>query len=294
MRTFYIVAATFLLLTGAKLAAFEATGTIREIDVERGVLRIFANGQDRSVRIARDASVLGPDGQPVADGLRSQELRNGVEVTISLAKGETGPVMSAIRLGRRPSGSPAVEKGKASVGLKPLTDMTAEERYKGEDGGLYGAGRNEPPPAHLAAAGKQSGQIVPLDAEGQPSRAGAIGVISISMSNATQEYAVFKQLADKDPLKSPAVTIVDCAQGGQAMAEWVAPDARAWAEADRRLAQAKVSKKQVQVLWVKLANKSPQGDLADHGRKLQRETMAVLQNAKARFPNFRVPDLDGK
>ena len=27
---------------------------------------------------------------------------------------------------------------KASVGLKPLTEMTANDRYKGEDGGLYG------------------------------------------------------------------------------------------------------------------------------------------------------------
>jgi hypothetical protein len=32
-----------------------------------------------------------------------------------------------------------------SIGLKPLNEMTADDRYKGEDGGLYGGGRNEPP-----------------------------------------------------------------------------------------------------------------------------------------------------
>src|SRR5438552_2496480 len=38
--------------------------------------------------------------------------------------------------------------GKSPVGLKPLTDMTAEEKYKGEEGGLYGNGKNEPPEKH--------------------------------------------------------------------------------------------------------------------------------------------------
>ena len=28
----------------------------------------------------------------------------------------------------------------------PLTEMSASDRYRGEDGGLYGEGRNEPPP----------------------------------------------------------------------------------------------------------------------------------------------------
>ena len=38
-----------------------------------------------------------------------------------------------------------------STGLTPLTELGAA-KYKGEDGGLYGGGRNEPPAAHAAAA----------------------------------------------------------------------------------------------------------------------------------------------
>ncbi len=177
---------------------------------------------------------------------------------------------------------------------KPLTEMTATDRYKGEDGGLYGNGKNEPPPAHLVAAKKQTEKIVPLNADGKPSKDGLIGLVSISMSNATQEYSLFKQIADKDPVKSPHVAIVDCAQGGQAMAEWVDPDARAWAEAGRRLEQAKVSKKQVQVIWIKLANKGPRGDLREHGRKLQKDTLAVLHNAQTHFPNVRIAYLGSR
>lgn len=178
--------------------------------------------------------------------------------------------------------------GKTSVGFKPLSEMSAEDRYKGEDGGLYGSGRNEPPQAHAAAAARQTARIEPLDASGKASPDGKIGLVSISMSNATQEFSLFKRLADVDPQKAPTVAVVDCAQGGQAMAQWVGPEARAWAEADRRLAQAGVSPKQVQVVWVKLANVRPTGELADHVGKLKRDTAAVLRNAKARFPNLRV------
>ena len=62
---------------------------------------------------------------------------------------------------------------------------------------------------------------------------------------------MFKQIADRDPTKSPRVAIVDCAQGGQAMAQWVDPKANAWRETDRRLAAASVSPKQVQVVEVR-------------------------------------------
>jgi len=190
--------------------------------------------------------------------------------------------------------SRAEGSGRSSVGLKPLTEMTAEDRYKGEDGGLYGGGRNEPPPAHLAAARKQTERIVPLDAEGKPSKDGKIGLVSISMSNATQEFSLFKKIADQNPHKSPWVTIVDCAQGGQTMARWADPDARAWAEAGRRLEQAGVSAKQVQVVWIKLANARPQGDLEEHGGALRQDTLSVLQNTKARFPNLRIAYLGSR
>ena len=78
------------------------------------------------------------------------------------------------------------------------------------------------------------------------------------------------------------------------MAEWVSPDAQAWREADRRLAAAGVSPRQVQVAWVKLANKGPTGSLDEHGRKLQRDTEAVLHNARSRFPNLRIAYLSSR
>ena len=193
-----------------------------------------------------------------------------------------------------PQRRPAAITPRETTGFKPLSEMTAADRYKGEDGGLYGGGRNTPSAVHAQAAQSELAKIEPLDAEGQPAADGQIAFVSISMSNATQEFSRFKKFADADPGKSRRLTIVDCAQGGQAMAEWVSPQAGPWREADRRIESAGVSPQQVQVAWIKLANKGPQGELAEHGRKLQRDTVAVIQNAKARFPNLRVVYLSSR
>lgn len=72
------------------------------------------------------------------------------------------------------------------------------------------------------------------------------------------------------------------------MAEWAPPQARPWDEAERRLTQAGVTPKQVQVAWIKLANKGPSGELAEHGKKLHSDTRAFIRNARTRFPNLRI------
>lgn len=132
--------------------------------------------------------------------------------------------------------------------LLPLTDMSAEDRYEGEDGGLYGGGRNTPPEALSKTAAAALAKIKPLDQAGKPAADGYIVFVSISMSNATQEFSRFKELADSSSLKSTSVRIVDCAQGGQAMAQWVPPDARPWKVAQQRLKAAGVTPAQVQVV----------------------------------------------
>ena len=52
----------------------------------------------------------------------------------------------------------------AAPSLVPLTEMTAQDEYKGEDGGLYGGGKNEPPEAHQVASQEEPAKITPLDA----------------------------------------------------------------------------------------------------------------------------------
>ena len=240
---FAVASFTGLLLVGG-LLAFDVVGTIKKVDADKGVLIVNANGQDRTLKAAKDLKVLDAKGKDLADGLKSKELKEGAQVTLTVERDGNEAILKALRLGGKDAAAPT-EGGKTSVGFKPLTEMTAQDKYKGEDGGLYGGGKNDPPAAHQAAAQKETAKIVPLDAEGKPAKDGKIVLVSISMSNATQEFSVFKRIADADADKSSLLTVVDCAQGGQAMAQWVPADARPWAEAERRLTQAGVDRKSV-------------------------------------------------
>lgn len=288
--------ASVLVLAGISTSApgFEVEAVIRRIDAEQRVAVVFANGQERTVAVAADAAIQDAQGARLQGGLVAPELQAGTTVTLRVEPVAGRPTILAIRLGDRAPGAagdndprrPAT--GQSSVGFNPLSEMTADDRYQQEDGGLYGHGRNEPPPALADAARQATAMIEPLDTAGRPAADGRIGLISLSMSNATQEFSRFKQLADADARKSPRVTVVDCAQGGQTMARWADATAPCWTEAFRRLQAAGVAPAQVQVAWVKLANAGPSGTLEQHGRQLERDTRRVLALMRERFPNLRV------
>ncbi len=182
-----------------------------------------------------------------------------------------------------------------STGLVPLTELGAA-KYKGEDGGLYGGGKNEPPAAHAAAAQKQSAQIMPRDAEGQPAKNGKIGVLSVGMSNTTMEYSAFRRLANQDPEKSPQVVLVDGAQGGKTGAVWARPEAPVWQEVEARLQRAGITPQQVQVVWLKQAEAGPSrlGEFPEHAQVLKTHLVSILNLLHQRFPNLRIAYLSSR
>jgi hypothetical protein len=280
------------LASQARAGDVQVVATILNVDAANYRLRVSLLGEPRPVAVASDARILDAEGRPLDGGLQAPELPPGAEVTLTLSQVDGVLTVTALRLGRHVA-EQRMLRG-PTIGLQPLTELGADARYAGEDGGLYGAGRNAPPAAHLAAAEAATAAIRRRDATGQPAEDGAIGLISISMSNATMEFSTFKEMADQDPRKSSRVVIVDCAQGGQAMAQWVDPEGSPWLEADRRLAAANVSPAQVQVAWIKLANIAPAGDLQAHGGKLYEDTRLVLQNARRRFPNLRIAYLGSR
>ncbi len=173
--------------------------------------------------------------------------------------------------------------------LLPLTEL-GTGKYKDQDGGLYGGGSNVPPAAHLAAAMKEAAKIVPLDGEGKPSPTGKIGLLSVGMSNVTQEYSLFVSEANRDAEKSPSVVLIDGAQGGQTGTRWADPKTPLWAEVDRRLAAAGVSARQVQAVWLKQAEAGPAalGDFPKHAQVLKDNLVKCLALLKERFPNLRI------
>ena len=187
--------------------------------------------------------------------------------------------------------------------LIPLTEL-GEEKYKGETGGLYGNGMNDPPEAHLASAIKATMRITPRSAEGKPDKNGKVVLLSIGMSNTTQEFSRFVELAKSEPKKSPNLVIVDGAQGGQAAIQWADPKADArrpgggtpWDVAEQRMKSAGVTPEQVQVVWIKqaLIQQGQYGEYPKHTDRFAEELVKIISVAKDKYPNLRVAYLSSR
>ena len=171
---------------------------------------------------------------------------------------------------------------KTSTGLVPLTDLKAG-KYQGYKGGLYPGGKNVPSAPYLAkgiaAAAKVKGKVV---------------LLSLGMSNATQEFSAFKRLADADPRKSASVTIVDGAQGGQDAVRISNPAAPFWTEVDRRIAAARATPADVQVVWLKEAIAGPREAFPADAQRLRGGLRNAVRIATARYPNLRLVYLSSR
>ncbi len=183
---------------------------------------------------------------------------------------------------------------KTSVGLIPL-DRLGAGLYQGYSGGLYPGGSNSMPASHLAAGLAMARLIQPLDMTGAADVVnGKIVLLSIGMSNTTQEFSVFKSIADADPLKNPRLVIVDGAQGGKTAAIISNPQAQYWTVVDQRLADAKVTAQQVQAVWIKEADARPTKAFPVHSQTLSSELEEIARILKLRYPNIRIAYLSSR
>jgi hypothetical protein len=233
---------------------------------------------------------------------RARELRQRVARGERLSEDEETYLRRAIEARRAAAARSLEETLKPPVGLVPLSDMTADDRHKGEDGGLYGEGRNEPPGEHFKAALKQAELIKPLDAQGKPSCDGKVVLISVGMSNTTQEFSQFQRLAGDSRGLASNLVIVDGAQGGMDSRAWARPEAVArnrtepWAFLEQRLKQAGVTAEQVQVAWLKQARINPSGigEFPKHAEQLKSDMEVIVQMLKEKYPNLRIVYLSSR
>jgi hypothetical protein len=153
-------------------------------------------------------------------------------------------------------------------GRIPLTDM-GSRTYLGFTGGLYPNGSNTMPGAHATAGAARARNVVPRDANGNPNAGGRIVLMSIGMSNTTQEWcdvASFPcnswsftgQTAADNGVDHAALAVVDGAKGGETAADWVSGASPNYDRIrDSVLAPAGLTEAQVQVIWLKMANPDP-------------------------------------
>ncbi len=193
--------------------------------------------------------------------------------------------------------------------LVPL-DQLGSGTYLGFSGGLYENGGNVMPPDHLAAGLLGAANVVPRDRDGRPSPSGRIVMVSIGMSNTTQEFCAtgnpapctswsFAGQAKNDPAVNHAtLVLVNGAAGGKTADAWDSPaDPDYNRVRDFDLAPAGLTEAQVQVAWVKVANARPAVSLpasdADAWR-LVTQTGNILRALRVRYPNLRLAYLSSR
>ncbi len=191
----------------------------------------------------------------------------------------------------------------------PLTDLLARTYY-GNPGGLYPGGVNQAPVDHDSAARSRRKAIQPLDVNGDESPFGKYVLISIGMSNTTQEWCskssgppcgswTFMGKAATDPsVNHYTLVIVNGAADGQDAPAWTSPTSQNY---DRiktaRLAPLGLSENQVQAAWVKLQDPKPSvslpADSAD-ARVLLTNLGLVLRALRVRYPYLRIVFLSSR
>jgi hypothetical protein len=188
---------------------------------------------------------------------------------------------------------------RTSVGFTPLNDL-GQRMYRGYQGGLYPGGSNTRPANHEAIGLDLAYNITPLDRNGNPDPDnGKIVLLSIGMSNTTQEFSMFKRIADQDKEKNPQLVIVDGAQGGMSADRILNPNdggtgTRFWTTVNQRLMQQGVTPNQVQVAWIKQADPGPMQPFPVEAQRLQAELIIIVQILKNRFPNIALAYLSSR
>jgi hypothetical protein len=201
-------------------------------------------------------------------------------------------LLTAVLLAASPAGNLA-NCDRTSVGLTPLTELKAG-RYLGYRGGLYPGGSNVPSAAYAKTGAAYLRLVKPRGPDGKPARGGRIVLLSIGMSNTTQEFSEFKRIADADPRKGSRVTIVDGAQGGQDAERISDPSARFWTMVDERIDAAGVTARQVQVVWLKEAIARPTEQFPADARRLQAGLRPIVGILRRRYPNLLVVYLSSR
>jgi Cu/Ag efflux protein CusF len=270
---------------------------IKKVDAGRMTITLTIDGKDQEFTVSDDTRILNVPGQNVKEQLGSKELKEGAEVQFRAATRGGKQVLVGLRLGGRGGNRPALPPVDTSR-LKPLTEM-GTEKYQGYEGGLYPGGKNERPATHEAAGVALGRKVQPLDSAGKPSADGKIVLLSVGMSNTTQEFSLFKQLADRDKQKNPHLVIVDGAQGGMTAARIKDPQdngggTRFWTTVDQRLKAAGVTRDQVQVAWIKEADAGPSQGFPRYARTLQEELAQVVRLMHERFPNLKLVYLSSR
>ena len=174
---------------------------------------------------------------------------------------------------------------------------------RGISGGLYPDGTNLMPRQHVQVGLERATRIQPLDRKGNPTEYGMYVLLSVGMSNASQEFcgqAVMGISCDPWTLVGQSVfdpevnykhlSLVNGADGGQTAETWDSPTDENYDRIRNTLLfPLGLSEKQVQVVWLKVANAIPEVSLPSQeadAYHLLVHLGNIVRALKVRYPNL--------
>lgn len=191
----------------------------------------------------------------------------------------------------------------------PLNDL-GSNAYLGFTGGLYPNGSNLVPAPHHAAGLARAAAIQPLDRNGRPLPTGQIVLLSIGMSNTTQEFCsaggglpcsswtFMGQAAADAAVNHTTLTLANGALGGRTTNMWTSASSAEYDRVrDTVLTPQGLSEQQVQIAWLKEANAGPTTALPSvqaDAYTLESGLGSVLRAMKVRYPNLQMVFLSSR
>ena len=187
-----------------------------------------------------------------------------------------------------------------TINALPLPDL-GPGLYRGVSGGLYPGGRNTVPSAHLQAGIVIAESLQPLNTQGLPDANGKIVFISVGMSNTAQEFSAgsdsFISRLDGDNSLNPQLEIVNCAEPGRTVADWLNPGSPVYSNCFNRLSGLGLSREQVQAAWIKQAEPGGgccSGAFPDHVEYQADRLGQMVQVVKQQFPNLAISHVSSR
>lgn len=180
-----------------------------------------------------------------------------------------------------------------SIGRVPLNDLQGALYLNRFEGGLYPNGADEPPDSHAREGLNRAALIRPLNGLGEPDADGSIVLLSVGMSNTSQEFQQFIQELSADPnIEQSALIPVNGAASGQTAHTWDSPsDTNYDRVRDAVLEPAGLDEAQVQVVWLKVANPGPTRALPAADAEafvLERQLGDIARALAVRYPNLQM------
>lgn len=198
----------------------------------------------------------------------------------------------------------AADCSQTSTGLVPIPQLGESLYLDTYQGGLYPGGQNLAPQPHRFVGVNRGWSINPRLPSGAPSAAGKYVLLSIGMSNTTQEFcsggggagsctpwSLMGQAADDPAVDDTHLVIANGAAGGQTASTWDSPtDVNYDRVRDTVLAPQGLSEAQVAAVWVKVANAAPTSSLPDaesDAFALLAQLGDIVRAIDVRYPNVR-------